>query len=91
VDLAHLNTHGEPARLLSEFEPEWILHAHLSDNTPWKVHMPLGEGRLDIAGALDALAQVYRGVVSLEGSVPGRGESVLAGNMAALRKLGYTP
>jgi sugar phosphate isomerase/epimerase len=89
VDLAHLNTHGDPPRLLADLAPPWITHVHLSDNAPTRVHLPLGAGTMDLGAALAAIARVYDGIVSIEGSTPGQGVSLLAENMACLRQLGY--
>ncbi len=89
VDLAHLNTHGDPLKLLSRLDPEWISHVHLSDNSPERVHLPLGQGILDVGVVLEAVARFYRGVVSIEGSIPGQGETLLLNNMTFLRKLGF--
>ncbi len=89
VDLAHLNTHGDPVKLLAQLEPDWIVHAHLSDNAPWRVHLPLGDGQMDIGAALSALESVYQGIVSLEGSILEQGESVLNQNKHYLNKLGW--
>jgi sugar phosphate isomerase/epimerase len=89
VDVAHLSTHGDAAQLLGQIEPSWITHIHLSDSVPWQIHLPLGEGRLALGPILEAIPAGYRGLVSLEGSVPGRGETVLRQNMAYLKKLGY--
>ncbi len=91
VDLAHLNTHGDPVTLLSALQADWITHVHLSDNAPHQVHLPLGAGTMDLAAALAAVAQVYAGLVSIEGSVPGAGERLLAANMAYLREIGFAP
>ena len=89
VDLAHLNTHGDPPELLADLAPSWITHVHLSDNAPSHVHLPLGAGTMDLGAALAAVARVYDGFVSIEGSTPGRGETLLVNNKAYLRKLGY--
>lgn len=89
VDLAHLNTHGDPPALLEQIQPAWIAHAHLSDNAPHRVHLPLGEGEMDVASALAALEQRYDGLVSIEGSIPGEGEMVLKRSLTYLRKLGF--
>lgn len=89
VDVAHLKTHGDPARLLRQLNPAWIAHVHLSDNTPTQTHVPLGRGELDLRAALAAVREVYQGIVSLEGYVPGQGDAVLAQNMACLRRLGF--
>jgi sugar phosphate isomerase/epimerase len=89
VDLAHLNTLGHPPTLLAELDPAWIAHVHLSDNAPHRVHLPLGDGEMDLGAVLEAVQGVYTGLVSLEGSIPGQGEALLARNLAYLRKLGY--
>ena len=89
VDLAHLNTHGNPIDLLEQINPDWISHVHLSDNTPQRVHLPLGTGKMDIGGLLHALTDRYSGLVSIEGSVPERGIQLLEQNFTYLEKLGY--
>ena len=89
VDIAHLSTFGDPVALLERIEPAWIAHVHLSDSRPHQTHVPLGQGNIDLAGALSTLAERYDGLVSLEGSVPGRGKEVTAANLAYLRRLGY--
>lgn len=90
VDIAHLSTFGDPATLLERIEPAWIVHVHLSDSRPHQTHVPLGQGDMELAEALSALAARYEGLVSLEGYVPGRGEEVIAANLAYLRHLGYS-
>jgi sugar phosphate isomerase/epimerase len=89
IDIAHMNTHMDPVAFLAQIKPHWINHVHLADNAPWRVHLPLGEGQIDIDGVLTELAKIYSGIVSLEGSIPGQGEALLAGNMSVLRKLGW--
>ena len=89
VDIAHLRTFGDPVALIERIDPAWIAHVHLSDSLPHQTHVPLGQGDMDLAGALSALAARYDGLVSLEGYVPGRGEEVVAANLAYLRRLGY--
>ncbi len=88
VDIAHMNTHMPPIKFLQAINPEWIVHAHLSDNARWRVHLPLGEGNIDLFAVLNFLGQIYYGVVSIEGSVPGQGEELLRRNFAYLNKLG---
>ncbi len=88
VDLAHAHTHMPPPDFLARLDPAWIRHVHLSDSGPEKVHMPLGEGEMDIERALRALPESYDGLVSIEGSIPGRGEELLARNIDFLRGLG---
>jgi sugar phosphate isomerase/epimerase len=89
VDIAHMNTHMDPVTFLTQIEPGWITHVHLADNAPRRVHLPLGEGQIDIDTILSELANIYSGIVSIEGSVPGHGEGLLAGNMSILQKLGW--
>jgi sugar phosphate isomerase/epimerase len=88
VDIAHMNTHMHPNKFLQALDPGWIIHAHLSDNAPWRVHLPLGEGSIDLFAVLNYLEQIYSGVVSIEGSVPGQGEDLLRLNLTYLDKLG---
>ncbi len=61
---------------------------HLSDNAPHRVHLPLGDGLMDLGVVLETVQRVYSGLVSLEGSIPGQGDALLARNMGYLRKLG---
>lgn len=89
IDVAHMNTHMDPVDYLARIEPKWIKHVHLADNAPWRVHLPLGEGQIDIGAVLTKLAEIYRGIVSIEGSVPGKGEKLLERNMGVLSKLGW--
>jgi sugar phosphate isomerase/epimerase len=89
VDIAHMNTHMNPVNFLEQIQSEWINHVHLADNAPHRVHLPLGEGQIDIGGVLTDLSKKYQGIVSIEGSVSGQGEALLAGNLSVLRKLGW--
>lgn len=88
IDIAHMNTHMPPIKFLQAINPEWIIHAHLSDNAPWRVHLPLGDGKIDLFMVLNYLGKIYNGVVSIEGSVPGQGEELLRRNYAYLNKHG---
>ena len=88
VDVAHLNTHGDPVELLNQLEPTWIWHVHLSDQTPTQAHVPLGRGEMDLPRVLTAIRRIYSGIVSVEGYVPDQGRAVLAHNIACLRRLG---
>ena len=89
VDLAHLNTLGNPIDFLEQLHSGWISHVHLSDNAPHRVHLPLGTGQMDIGGILLALADRYSGLVSIEGSVPEMGLRLLEQNYSYLEKLGF--
>ena len=89
VDIAHMNTHMDPVKFLKALDPVWIKHAHLSDNAPSRVHLPLGDGDIDLSAVLDYLERIYSGVVSIEGSIPGQGEVLIKRNMSYLNKLGW--
>lgn len=89
VDLAHLNTHGNPLKQLEQIQTDWISHVHLSDNAPQRIHLPLGTGQMDIGELLHALADRYNGLISIEGSVPEMGLRILEQNYSYLEKLGY--
>ena len=89
VDIAHMNTHMDPVKFLKALDPVWIKHAHLSDNAPRRVHLPLGNGDIDLSAVLDYLERIYSGVVSIEGSIPGQGEVLIKRNMSYLNKLGW--
>jgi sugar phosphate isomerase/epimerase len=89
IDVAHMNTYGDATRYLRDLNPDWIAHVHLSDNAPWQTHLPLGTGELDIPAVLYALQEVYSGIVSLEGYVLGKGETLLKQNLAYLKQIGF--
>ena len=89
VDIAHMNTHMDPVKFLKGLDSSWITHVHLSDNAPRRVHLPLGEGDIDLGAVLAYLEGIFCGFVSIEGSVPGDGEALLKRNMAYLNKLGW--
>ena len=90
VDIAHLNTIGNPVKLLYAIDPDWVAHVHLSDSSSEKTHLPLGQGELNLWTVLAALGARYGGLVSLEGYVPGHGEHVLTANLGFLRELGFS-
>ncbi len=89
IDVANATTVGSPGRYVAEVEGDWIVHVHLSDSRVGTVHVPLGEGDLDIKALLAALQQKYDGLVIIEGYVPGRGEEIAAHNFEFLRHLGF--
>lgn len=89
VDVAHMNTVGEPLSFLAEIPPQWIGHVHLSDNDSRQTHLPLGVGQVPLAELLTALDRIYAGVVNLEGYVPGQGTEVLTTNLTYLKRLGF--
>jgi sugar phosphate isomerase/epimerase len=89
VDIAHMNTHGDPLNFLQSLDPGWIYHVHLSDNALHRVHLPLGDGEMALGVVLEAVEKVYQGIVSIEGSMPGQGEFLLQRNLDYLHKLGF--
>ena len=89
LDLAHAATVISPSQYIAEIEGDWIVHTHLSDSRTGRVHLPLGEGGLDVKALLAALQQKYDGLVIIEGYVPGRGEEVAARNLEFLRHLRF--
>lgn len=89
IDVAHMNTHGDPVEFLHDLDPDWIAHVHLSDNADWQTHLPLGRGDMDIPAVLNALQDLYSGIASIEGYVLGAGDSLLKDNMAYLRHHGF--
>jgi sugar phosphate isomerase/epimerase len=88
LDLAHTQTHMDPLAYVKQIPAQWIGHVHLSDNGPSATHLPLGQGELPVEALLKALGRVYSGIVSLEGYIPGKGESLLSDNMHYLRRHG---
>src|SRR5690606_31148377 len=57
IDLAHLNTHGDPLAYLDKLEPDWIWQVQLSDNAVSQTHLPLGKGEMDVERALIRLCE----------------------------------
>jgi sugar phosphate isomerase/epimerase len=89
VDLAHIRTVMDHREFFSRIPSKWIIHAHLSDSAPGATHVPLGRGSLDIDGALRALHSYYRGVVIVEGYVPGEGLKTIRHNRDYLQEHGW--
>lgn len=87
VDIAHFHTLGNEVALIGEMKPEWIQHIHLSDSGPEFTHLPLGQGKVDIAGALAALPSDFTGIINIEGSISGRGKETVLSNIHYLRKI----
>ncbi len=78
LDVAHILFNGDTL-VLNGLEPH-VAHVHLSGSTREKVHVPLGEGVFDVRPALAGLRQFFRGIVAIEGYVPGRARETLADN-----------
>jgi sugar phosphate isomerase/epimerase len=88
VDLAHAPTIMDPLAYLEQIPALHILHAHCADNSPSSVHLPLGEGNMNIQAMLHTLSNKYDGLVIVEGSVIGRGAELIQANAKYLRSLG---
>ncbi|MEW5723452.1 MAG: sugar phosphate isomerase/epimerase, partial [Thermodesulfobacteriota bacterium] len=76
LDLGHANIQAPPDRLarLVEAGGHRIAHVHVSDNTGADdEHLPVGVGRVDVAGGLKALKALgYQGRLTLEVFAPDR-------------------
>lgn len=59
LDLAHYTTVGDPADLVARAHS--IVNVHLSEATPSQVHLPFGEGSIDLRPAIQLLARKYPG------------------------------
>lgn len=91
VDIAHANSHMDPLRFLNQLDRTRIFHVHLSDNSPQETHLPLGQGKVDVAAVLGWLSGWYRGLVVLEGYGNQGGEELLTANLDYLRRLQTRP
>jgi sugar phosphate isomerase/epimerase len=88
VDLAHAWSHRDPVEFLRDIPLEWIAHVHLSDSNPKTIHMPLGEGEIDLAAVYRGLVECgYDGVVTVEGYSEGRGPDLIAANWRVIQGL----
>ena len=89
IDLAHARTVMDPSEFLNSINYKWINHIHLSDSSAARPHLPLGKGDSDINKALKTLSEFYKGVIIIEGYLPGRGDEVIADNVRYLRENGW--
>jgi sugar phosphate isomerase/epimerase len=88
VDLAHAWSHRDPVEFLQDIPLEWIAHVHLSDSNPKTIHMPLGEGEIDLPGVYRGLVDSgYDGVVTVEGYSEGRGPDLVGANWRVIQDL----
>jgi sugar phosphate isomerase/epimerase len=89
LDLNHAAAWCRDGRLtLTEFtrQAERLAHVHISDGSPLRRHLPLGEGGLDVGAMLEALQESgYRGTVTIEGRAEGRELAVIESNRRYLR------
>lgn len=88
VDLAHSYTNGDPVEFLRSMNFSYIGHIHLSDSKPGKVHVPLGEGEIDLFSLYEAIVELgYDGIVNIEGYEPGRGTDLIVSNKRVIDRL----
>ena len=91
LDLAHAFT--VPGIDLVDFvrQASPVMNLHISDCSGSRIHLPLGEGDLDLSPALDELALRYDGAAVIEGYWPGRELSVIESNIQVARTLIRSP
>jgi sugar phosphate isomerase/epimerase len=67
IDIGHANLFGRnPADFIRQFRAK-LRHVHLHDNDRRRdLHLPLGAGRLDLDGVINALKKYYQGTITLE-------------------------
>lgn len=87
VDIAHLYTVGDEKEMLKNLNEEWIKHIHISDSGYGKTHLPLGEGEVDLVGALKLLLKSFDGLLTIEAAILGRGEELVEKNFTYLNNL----
>lgn len=86
VDLAHAWSHYDPVRFLRDLHADWITHVHLSDGDSTTVHLPLGEGVIDLGALHAALVDTgYSKAVTIEGYADGRGSELIAANYRVIQ------
>jgi sugar phosphate isomerase/epimerase len=92
VDLAHSWSHYDPVQFLADVDMEWVVHIHLSDSNPTTVHLPLGEGQVDLHAVYRGLLEVgYGRAVNIEGYADGRGADLLESNRRHIDQLSSAP
>jgi sugar phosphate isomerase/epimerase len=95
VDIAHAATHWKDP-FVAESLTENILgyirrakrmfHVHLSNFDETRVHLPLKRGKFDCLPIIQELNKTFRGVIAVEGFVPGEGMSVLTEDIQVIRE-----
>lgn len=77
LDTTHLRTTRKVLDFIAEVGTS-IAHLHLSDATSDRMHLPLGEGTMNLASIVQALRQSgYQGICSLECFIPNQNLSLL--------------
>jgi sugar phosphate isomerase/epimerase len=89
VDLAHSWSHYDPVQFLADLDLSWVTHMHLSDSDPRTVHLPLGEGDVDLLAVYRGLVAIgYDGAITIEGYAEGRGAELIEANRRYISRLG---
>ncbi len=84
VDIAHIPWGEDEKEFIAQIER--LVHVHLSDADEATLHLPLGQGARDLAGALRAL-HGFRGTVTVEGFSIGAGLDLARWNKARFEEL----
>ncbi|MGI8793783.1 MAG: sugar phosphate isomerase/epimerase family protein [Acidimicrobiales bacterium] len=88
IDHAHSWSHYDRVQFLADLDLAWVAHMHLSDSNPNIVHLPLGNGDIDLGALYRGLvASGYGGVVTIEGYAEGRGAELIEANHRYIRQL----
>lgn len=76
LDVTHLKDTEQVLDFINKAGPH-LAHLHLSDSSPEKMHLCLGEGSLDLKAIAQSLkAAGYQGICSLECFIPGKPEQL---------------
>ncbi len=84
VDIAHIPWGEDEKVFIAQIER--LIHVHLSDADEARLHLPLGQGARDLAGALGALHR-FRGTITVEGFSIGAGRDLARWNKARFEEL----
>jgi sugar phosphate isomerase/epimerase len=84
VDIAHIPWGEDERAFIAQIER--LVHVHLSDADEARLHLPLGQGARDLAGALGAL-HGFGGTITVEGFSIGAGRDLARWNKARFEEL----
>ena len=89
LDIAHLQTIGDPKQMISQAACLNIGNVHISQATSKKPHFPLfsEEGEINFPDVFQELKQVYDGALIIEGYVSGQGMVIAQESMKWYRKI----
>ena len=87
LDTAHLQDTSAVLSFIHQAGP-CIAHVHLSDATGQHLHLPVGQGSLDIPRIVSALHSAgYQGIYSLECFIPNNTPEKLGAELARVKEL----